>query len=122
MATHVHFDEAAIAAANDKIAASLVATAAEGGCLGVQARLVIATMKTINLAIVAEINRGSEYEHICTGVANIISNMVLTCAQANPENIDAILARVEECLERSLSGEPALGGVEHVAKSASGRA
>lgn len=126
---HVHFDEAAVAAATARLARQLDAETVLAGMPGIAARLLQAVNGPFALAMTREFNREEDPNHIAAAIANLLSNFVLTfadtCCDADPHARMIIVNRLMVMLGRALAqhcSEQASGQHERVAGQHGGHA
>ena len=114
----VHFDRDKIAAAVDKQLAAFAPHLEDAGNIGVQARMLTAAVKGIQLAILDEFNRGTEIEDVIVGYASLVSNTMISFAESIAAGdrveffmfINEIYATIAECL----SAKHLIGSVEKI--------
>ena len=85
---HVHFNEADIAKGCDNQIAQLQQFVDEPGNVGVQARMNTAVAKALHLAIINEVNRGSEIDDVIVGVVGLAAAAVMTINQSTAQNAE----------------------------------
>lgn len=83
---HVHFNEADIAKGCDDQIAQLEQFLEAPGNVGVQARMSKAAAKAIHLAIISEVNRGTEVDDVIIGVVSLLASAIITVNQSTAQN------------------------------------
>lgn len=88
MANHIHLDEREVARVMDRLDVHQRKHEAEPGIVGIQARLQLAGLRPIYLAMVREANAGADIAQLRRAVAGFISNLVMCVADSATNKVE----------------------------------